>query len=393
MSFQKQKIELSPTPQKTNIWKKVFFVLVFITVCFIGFKVYPIITFLTTPGSKKGVDIEVAIPPGVSFHIVAEYLKDMHVITDVQKFEAVAKWKGFTNKVKSGRFLINTGWNPLEVLDQLVNGKSILDRVTIPEGLTWWEVGKRLEKAGFVSFEDFKNVVHDPEFLKHWGIPFHNAEGFLFPDTYLMTRPFRQDVESAKVIVGTLIENFWRRTSELWPNDINPRFNNTALIKQPIILASIIEKEAKLESERALVSGVYVNRLSVNMPLQACPTVIYGLGENFSGKLRYSHINDKSNKYNTYRYAGLPPSPIASPGMTSIRAALNPAKHSYYYFLARGDGSHVFSSNFNEHKKMRKMYQSPLRKGDTSSLIHGGMTEPKCIIEEDIQNFQDIKND
>lgn len=375
----------SPKPDPSHRWIKLFLTISFIFICIIVFGIYQIVSFLNTPGSRTGVEMEIAIPPGTRFHILSVHLKDIGAITNIQKFEILAKFKGVSDKIKSGRFLINTGWKPLVLLDHLINGTPILDKITIPEGLTWWETGKRLEQAGLVSFEDFEAVVHDPEFLKFWGIPFRNAEGFLFPDTYLLTRPFRQDIESAKVIVSRLIDNFWRRTAPLWPNGMRPSLKNANVVKQPLILASIIEKETGLSSERRRIAGVYENRLSVKMPLQADPTVIYGLGKIFNGKLYYSHLKDTTNLYNTYRYRGLPPGPICSPGLESIRAALNPEEHGYYYFVSRGDGSHIFSTNFESHKRMAKVYRAPLRKGDTSSLIHGGVapntTEEDILLE------------
>ncbi|AGC49915.1 endolytic transglycosylase MltG [Lawsonia intracellularis] len=384
MSFNTGEFEYSGPPpgNSSSLWLKLLLIIFVIFICVIGFIGYQIFSFLDTPGSTPGKEIEIAIPPGTKFHVLSLYLQDIGAITDVNKFEILAKWKGMSDKVKSGRFLINTGWTPQALLDYLVTGSPLLNRITIPEGLPWWEVGKRLEKAGFVRFEDFKTVIHDPEFLRYWGIPFHNAEGFLFPDTYLLARPFKQNVESAKIIVGRLIDTFWRKTAPLWPNGMRPSFRNASVIKQPLILASIIEKETHFPGERRKVSGVYTNRLAVGMPLYADPTVIYGLGENFDGKLRRSQLQDKNNPYNTYVNKGLPPGPIASPGLDSIRAALNPEEHNYYYFVARGDGSHVFSTNLDSHNRMVKIYQLPLRKGDTGSLIHGGVAPSK--VQEDL---------
>lgn len=383
MSFNSEEFEYpgSSSKKSSNVWIRLLLIIFILLICFIGFIGYQVFSFLGTPGSTPGKEIEIAIPPGTRFHVLSLYLQEIGAITDVHKFELLAKWRGLSDKIKSGRFLINTEWTPQRLLNHLVNGSQLLNRITIPEGLTWWEVGKRLEKAGLVRFEDFKTVIHDPEFLRYWGIPFHNAEGFLFPDTYLLAQPFKQDLESAKVIVGRLIDTFWRKTAPLWPNGIRPSLRNASIIKQPLILASIIEKETHLSGERRRVSGVYTNRLAVDMPLYADPTVIYGLGESFDGKLRRSQLQDKNNPYNTYVNKGLPPGPIASPGLDSIRAALSPEEHNYYYFVARGDGSHVFSTNLKSHNRMIKIYQFPLRKGDTGSLIQGGVAPPK--VQED----------
>ena len=233
-------------------------------------------------------------------------------------------------------------------------------------------MGKRLEVGGFVRFDDFAKVIHDPAFLRHWGIHGKNAEGFLFPDTYLLMRPLELNEESAAKIAGRLVDNFWRRTASLWPGGVRPSLKDAPFVASTINLASIVEKETAVPSERARVAGVYSNRLQKGMLLQADPTIIYGVGPDFSGEIRRSQLEDASNLYNTYKHAGLPPGPIASPGLACIRAALNPEKHDFLYFVARGDRSHAFSTTLDGHNRNVRLYRSATRSGDNPGLIPGG---------------------
>lgn len=334
----------------------------------VGFVGY---SFISSPASATSHEVQVTVHPGTNLNALAKDLVDLHVITSARKFVLMATFFEMENKVKSGRFMVDANWNPKQVLDHLVNGLPILDRITIPEGLTWWETGKRLEAAGLVNFADFKTVVFDPAFLRYWGIPFPSAEGFLFPDTYLIMRPLELNVTTAKTVVGRLIDTFWRRTAILWPNSKRPGPNDAALVREKVILASIVEKETSIQDERSRVAGVYINRLAIKMLLQADPTTIYGLGENFTGSLLRSQLQDENNPYNTYKQAGLPPGPICSPGMACLRAVFQPEVHNYLYFVARGDGSHTFSSNLNDHNRAVRIYRSQTQEGDTESLMPG----------------------
>lgn len=330
-------------------------------------------SFLSSPGERPGRDIEILIPAGTRMTELAEQLKSQNAITSVDKFLLLARYMDAGSKLQVGRFAINTGWNPKQILTHLVFGKPTYDRFTLPEGLTWWEVGQRLEKGGFVRFADFDKVVHDPAFLRHWGIPGSSAEGFLFPDTYLLMRPIELNEESAAKIAGRLVDTFWRRTASLWPGGKRPGPKDAALVERTVTLASIIEKETAVPSERARVSGVYTNRLLSNMLLQADPTIIYGIGPSFSGDIRRSDLDNAANLYNTYKHPGLPPGPICSPGLACIRAALNPEKHDYIFFVARGDSSHAFSRTLEEHNRNVRLYRRAIRSGDSPSLIPGGV--------------------
>lgn len=320
-------------------------------------------------------DVYVDIPPGASLRQVAAQLKDQGLVTDATKFRWLARWKNEEKNIQSGRFRLNTAMRPQEVLDTLAHGMPALHRITIPEGLTWWQTGKLLADAGFVNYGDFQEIVHDPAFLRHHGIPFASAEGFLMPDTYLMPKldkplpvpgtPTEEADKSAwreqtRSIASRLVDNFWRKGTLLWaPDNGAPVVRPTPEdLKKWVILASIVEKETGVPSERARVAGVYANRLAKNMLLQADPTVIYGLGPDFTGRLRRVHLDDTANVYNTYQRSGLPPGPIASFGMAALKAAINPEKHNYLFFVATGEGdSHTFTRTFEEHTDAVREYR------------------------------------
>ena len=205
---------------------------------------------------------------------------------------------------------------------------------------------------------DFDAVIHDSEFLRHWGIPFESAEGFLYPDTYFMPQPRAMDPAAARAAAGRMVDTFWRKADALWPEG-RP---DPATLRRVVTLASIVEKETAVPAERSRVAGVYANRLKKNMLLQADPTVIYGLGPDFRGPLLTKHLQDGGNAYNTYRLAGLPPGPICSPGLAALRAALSPEVHNYLYFVANGkDGGHVFSTTLSQHNRAVRDYRNAIR--------------------------------
>ena len=315
--------------------------------------------FLDTPPQDPGKSLIVDIEPGMTLAQVASMLEKEEVITDAWRFQMLVRYKEKSRNIQAGRFLVSTGWLPETVLDMLVSGKAMLYRLTIREGLAWWDVAELVEEGGFCKAADFTSVIHDPEFLRHWGIPFDSAEGFLYPETYLLPRPRELNRDAAKAVANRLVEMFWRRADKLWPNGKRP---STEELKRLVTLASIVEKETSVPEERARVAGVYANRLEKNMLLQADPTVIYGLGRSFEGPLLRSQLDNANNRYNTYQNPGLPPGPICSFGASALKAAISPEKHDYLYFVATGrDRGHTFSKNLNDHNRAVRDYRAALR--------------------------------
>jgi UPF0755 protein len=209
------------------------------------------------------------------------------------------------------------------------------------------EISQRLHDAGLVGASEFLETVADPALPESLGIPGLTLEGYLYPETYRLPRNLSSD-EIARIMVEQF-ERIWQSVEAVAANQ--------DLSKHEVVtLASIVEKETAAPEERPLIASVFLNRLREGMRLETDPTVIYGV-KDFDGNLTRKHLRDRSNIYNTYRIRGLPPGPIASPGIDSLRAVLEPAETEYFYFVSRGDGTHVFSRNYQEHLQAVRRYQ------------------------------------
>ncbi len=314
--------------------------------------------FLNTPPETPGREVLLDIPPGANLARIATMLEDKGIITSSFKFRLLARYKDVAGGLQAGRFLLNTGWLPEQVLDTLVNGQPVLTRITVPEGLTYWQTAKVLADAGFAPYEELVAVARDKKFLLHHGIPFDTAEGFLMPDTYLLRTPddeTAKDPRRAWKVMSRLVETFWKKAEKIWPEGKKP---SPEELKKFVILASIVEKETAVSSERPRVAGVYQNRLDRGMLLQADPTIIYGKGENFRGPITKSMLADAQNPYNTYQIAGLPPGPICSFGASALAAAVTPESHEFLFFVAvRDGGEHRFSRTLSEHNRAVREYR------------------------------------
>lgn len=306
--------------------------------------------FLNNPPEEPGREISFLVEPGQPFLIVARNLKKESLIKDVGRFVKLADQNDKTASVRAGEFLLNTGWLPHEILNVLTSTPGVMTKVQIREGLSWWQTAKLVEKADLGAFEEFRTVTHDPAFLAEHDIPADNAEGYLFPETYLLTMP-RKD--KAATIAATMLREFRKNVEKVWPE----KKPGPEELHKLITLASLVEKETGAPEERQRIAGVFANRLKRGMLVQADPATIYGLGPEFSGNLTRKHLESETNPYNTYKQPGLPPGPICSPGLESIMAAAHPEKHSYLYFVAKGDGTHHFSKSFSEHDKAVTKYQ------------------------------------
>ncbi|MBR3880736.1 MAG: endolytic transglycosylase MltG [Mailhella sp.] len=350
-----------PSPEQKKRHPLLTLLVLMLVICFGAgiYGWYEVRNFLDTAPETPGHSIIIDIEPGMTLTQVSERLETQGIITDAQRFQLLARWENKGRSLQAGRFLLNTGWQPAQVLDMLASGKSMLYKLTLREGLPWWNVAAILEQEGFCKAEDFAKVIRDPEFLHHWSIPFDSAEGFLFPETYLLPHPRELDMAAARTVADRLVEMFWKQADKIWP-DGRPAQSD---LKRLVTLASIVEKETSVPSERARVAGVYTNRLKRNMLLQADPTVIYGMGPDFKGRLLYKHLDDKKNPYNTYQNPGLPPGPICSFGSAALQAALAPEDHKFLYFVATGKGrEHTFSKTLSEHNRAVQEYRAIMRK-------------------------------
>ena len=242
-------------------------------------------------------------------------------------------------------------------MELLASGRVIQYQVTLPEGITVAQALAILRRESDLEVD--LSGADDPRLLA-LAEPFGHLEGLFFPDTYHYARGASdwQILQRAHDAMLDILEVEWQQRADGLPYE-------TAY--QALIMASIIERETGLPEEREQIAGVFVRRLQQGMRLQTDPTVIYGVGDEFDGNLRRAHLQDEGNAYNTYRHGGLPPSPIALPGRAAIRAALHPAQGSALFFVARGDGGHVFSDTLAEHEAAVRRYQLQRRQDYRSS--------------------------
>lgn len=306
--------------------------------------------FLTEPPQAAGEKVVFRVDKGELLSTIARNLHEQGLITDTKRFLNLAREQSKASSARAGKFLLSTGWLPGKILDVITTTPGILKRVSIPEGLHWWDIAERLEQAGMGSAEELKTAIHDRTLLEKYGIQADSAEGYLYPETYMLSAP---DTGRARYMVETMIKQFFTAAKKAWPEGL-PEWKE---LNHVVTLASIVEKETGAAVERPRIAGVFTNRLKRGMLLQTDPSTIYGLGPEFDGNLTRAHLKSKKNPYNTYTHPGLPPGPICSPGLEAIRAVLHPEKHKYLYFVAKGDGTHHFSPTLKEHNRAVRKYQ------------------------------------
>lgn len=292
---------------------------------------------------------EIRVEPGDSLATVTRKLREQQVISNGLFFSLWARLQGLEKKIHQGLYRFEASVSPREVLERLVAGKGVFHSVTIPEGLTVKEIAELLDKLQLAKREKFLAAAADTALLAALGLQDKGLEGYLFPSTYHFT-----PATPERDIIVAMAEQFRKSSQPLLAN-LNPAFFSA---HELLTLASVIEKETGVEAERRLVAAVFHNRLKQQMPLQSDPTVIYGL-KSFNGNLTKKDLRD-DNPYNTYRIGSLPPGPICNPGLSSIKAALNPADVPYLYFVSKNDGTHAFSATLEEHNQAVKTYQ-PVR--------------------------------
>ncbi len=289
----------------------------------------------------------IEIKSGSSFTRIATQLESASVISDVRLFTLLARWREATGQVHAGDYLFETAATPDEILARLVAGDIRKYQVTIPEGFNLKEIAARLEKAGVGTAEEFLSLCQSRSFLNDLNIKATTLEGYLFPETYTYTTS-----TTPKQFLRTMVEQLKENlSSDLLKNAEALGLNQHQLLT----LASIIQKEAGNVMEMPLISSVFHNRLKRGIPLQADPTVIYGIA-NFDGNITRKHLRTPT-PYNTYTIRGLPPGPITSPGQFALHAAANPAQGKDIYFVAKGDGTHEFNATLKAHNRAVRRYQ------------------------------------
>ena len=308
------------------------------------------------PSSQEKIIVEIA--PGKTFTQICRLIQEKGIVRYSWGLSTIARIKQVDTRINAGEYELSSSMSPPQVLRKLVSGDIVRRQVTLREGQTIWELGPALEKVGIITAKDFNPALTDSELLAKAGISAPSFEGYLFPETYLFSRPI-----SASDIIWRMLEEGARH----WAPEFTARAAELRMSRHEVLtLASIIEKESSMFEEQPFISAVFHNRLNQGMKLQADPTVIYGI-PNFNGNLTKEDLQNATNPYNTYTHFGLPPGPIANPGDTAIKAALYPADSGFLFFVADGNGRHAFASTLQEHNENVLKYQKNRAPAESSS--------------------------
>jgi len=334
---------LTPFCHANHMRKNVAIILTGVLILAILYAAYD----MFVPVQQGNKNIEVRIPKGASFRQAVDILFDEKLIHDKKIFMLVGRLSGADRKIRAGYYSMWTAMSPLEVLKILRKGRIIEYEIKVLEGDSLFEIAETIAKTGIAAQDEFMRLARDPDFMEAHEIYAPSIEGYIFPDTYLVPKGI--DLEDA---VGNMIDRMRQKYSE----ELVEKTKGMGMSEtQVLTLASIIEKEAVVDEERGLISAVYHNRLKRNMPLQADPTAIYGVKSSKEKIVKADLV--RKTAYNTYVINGLPPGPIASPGLKSIVAALNPEKVPYIYFVSNNDGTHKFSVTLGEHEQAVRAYR------------------------------------
>ena len=292
---------------------------------------------------RTGADVEVVIPEGASVTRVMSLLAEARVAPSPLASRAYVAVRADGRAPRFGRYRFLAGSRPWEVLEQVLDGRVAMFLVTVVEGLTGRETAEAFVAAGVGDLESWTALVADPAPIAHLAPRAGSLEGFLFPDTYR----FAVGIEPRRVV-----EHLVTRFESVWRDLVSPRRLPWGSVNEVVTLASLVEAETSVPGERRRVAGVFVNRLRRGMLLQCDPTVVYALKRqgSWTGRLLRLHWQ-LDDPYNTYRYPGLPPGPINSPGRAALAAALDPESHAFLYFVARPEGGHTFSRTLSEHNR------------------------------------------
>ncbi|OGA04164.1 MAG: aminodeoxychorismate lyase [Betaproteobacteria bacterium RIFCSPLOWO2_02_FULL_62_17] len=307
-----------------------------------------LIAFAAAPLELPADNVEFSILTGSSLRAATRQITEAGIPVSEAHFNLLARLTGNGARIKAGSYELARGASPWELLRKITLGDVLLREVLFVEGWTFAQMRAALDALDAVRHDT--RELSDTQVMERLGVPSgRHAEGMFFPDTYLFAKG-ESDLKilaRAYRLMGRKLEQAWEARGDGLP------------YKTPyeaLILASIVEKETGDPAERAIIAGVFSNRLRIGMRLQTDPTVIYGMGENYKGNIRKDDL-ERDTPFNTYTRAGLPPHPIAMPGLAALRAAVNPAKTDAIYFAARGDGSHQFSRTLDEHNRAVLRFQ------------------------------------
>lgn len=321
----------------------ILFALIGIPLLCIGLWLQNFVSTTITPTEPQTIEIK----SGSSFVRIANQLHQSGVVSDARRFTLLARWRKATGQIHAGEYLFEVAASPDDILARLVAGDIRKFQVTIPEGFNLQEIAARLEKTSIGSAEEFLSLCSDTGFLSNLSIDADSLEGYLFPETYTYT----SSTTPSQLLSAMVAQLHKQLTPELLTSAKSQNLNRHQLLT----LASIIQKEAGNVMEMPLISAVFHNRLKRGIPLQADPTVIYGITD-FDGNLTRKHLKTPT-PYNTYQRRGLPIGPIASPGRFALHATVNPTISRDLYFVARGDGTHEFNATLKDHNRAVRRYQ------------------------------------
>jgi UPF0755 protein len=313
-----------------------------------------LIIFVTSILSVNNREVNssvITIEKGMSLNSVSSLLLENEIIVNQNIFKLKVITRGLASKIPTGRFLIDGKISDAILIDLIFNKGPIKLKLTIPEGSQSKNLFKDINTLLNTDY-DFNKYFNSTEILEQYKVDASSLEGYLYPDTYYLYHD-----SSPEEIIDILLSEFWKKFDE----NLQDRANQLGFsVHEVVTLASIIEGEAMLDSERSTISSVYHNRLKINMKLQADPTIQYiipGPPKTLSNR----DLRIKSD-YNTYQNYGLPPGPINNPGIASIKAALYPEDTNFLFFVAQGDGSHAFTTNEKDHEEAKRIYKINKRK-------------------------------
>jgi UPF0755 protein len=323
--------------------KRLLYLIIIAVFLFGGWVAYRV----NSPVQLPSLPYEFSVEPGSSLKVVANQLAEAGVLPDAWSFILLSRLMGVASSLKAGDYEITASTSPLELLKRITKGDISQSEIRFIEGWTFSQLRQTLDQHPSVRHDT--TGLSNGEIMRLIGAQETAAEGLFFPDTYYFARG-----SSDTTILKRAYRAMQNHLNDAWAG----RSTNLPLKDpyQALILASIVEKETGREGDRSMVASVFLNRLRLSMLLQTDPTVIYGLGDKFDGNLRKKDLLT-DQEYNTYTRRGLPPTPIAMPGLPSIQAVLNPAKTNALYFVSKGNGESHFSNSLEEHNRAVSRYQ------------------------------------
>lgn len=333
--------------------KKIIIIFILLIIIFAaGSSYYVFKSMKPLESADSNSTVNFTVEEGESLYSVLDRLESDGLIRDPWIYKIYNK----TVKhliVKKGFYSLSPSDSGLKILSVLEEGRQELLRITIPEGMRTSQIAQLLEEKGITSSESFISAVNDPELMRKLNIPADSANGYLFPDTYYFQKDF-----PAYQILEHMVETYYRNLESIFPfyKDLSDE-----KLQEKLILASIIEKEYRVEEEAALIASVFNNRMKIGMPLQSCATVIYVIteeqGKEHPDRVFFSDLEIQSD-FNTYINNDLPPAPISNPGRTALSASFNPVQSDYLFFVVKDPaaGTHSFTSNLSDHNTARQSY-------------------------------------